>query len=217
MKDVNIQPDLSKEAKQYIFLGVLAAGGLIYVLYQFVFMALLTDLDKTKAEITKVRKTYEATAKMVAQEKSITGQTDYLLSMIELFENKYFPANENTQIWLGEFIYGITDNLGIEKTQVKYTFYPNSNFFSLSSKSYLNDFDIRITIRCSYLDVQKILPAFENNISVANVTNCMLSPEADSPDKVRLAFTYSLPRLSGVGASLRDKLKIAKVKREKIK
>ena len=105
---------LTKEQKQYVFLGGVVAIALIYVLYT-VLSGLLTsgEGDAAAVDLETLESEVEAAERTLRKERPIMQEYEEVLAYLNEVRG-FFPNEDNRYSWVTELIYTQGRNYGIE-------------------------------------------------------------------------------------------------------
>ncbi|MDD4735826.1 MAG: hypothetical protein PHP44_06950 [Kiritimatiellae bacterium] len=169
---------LSKEQKQYIFLGSVVAIALIYVLYTVAGSLLATDekgaekvdLEALEGEVASAERTLRKERPIIQEYEEVQRYLDEV--------SAYFPNEDNRYSWVTELIYTQGRNYGIEVENITELGRQETPGADLAFGRYA----VQVNLRCRYDRLIQFVKFFEDDNPMLRITQ--LSIVSDDKDPV---------------------------------
>jgi Tfp pilus assembly protein PilO len=105
---------MSKEQKQYVFLGAIGGAAALYALFAFVLKPALSTVGESKQELREMESQLRKADIMINNEQKIRTDLSETARELDAYDNQYIPPLSNPLTWATRTIYAYGRKLGVE-------------------------------------------------------------------------------------------------------
>lgn len=168
---------LTKEQKQYVFLGGVVAIALIYVLYT-VLSGLLTseEGDAAGVDLETLESEVEAAERTLRKERPIMQEYEEVLAYLNEVRG-FFPNEDNRYSWVTELIYTQGRNYGIEVESIS----EMARQETPGAEALFSRYAVQVNLRCRYDRLIQFVRFFEDENPMLRITQLSITSDAKDP------------------------------------
>ena len=110
--------ELSKEKKQYIFLGVVVGLTSLFVLFNAAFLPMKEKWANTKAECQMLQNDLDQAHRMIKNERTLRANLAESSEVLQKAAGEFLPSMENRLSWATQKMYANSRIVGVEISSV---------------------------------------------------------------------------------------------------
>jgi hypothetical protein len=189
---------LTKEQKQMLILGALLAFGLLFAVYQFVFVPASKTFKESKTELSDLEGKLQRAAVAVEAEATVREQLEEIASGLQHADEQFIPPRENTLSWATEFVYRNARAVGIEIETVGED--KAGGVLAGQGEKVARIFvpyAVRMVASCGYFDFVRLVESIERSNPYVCVTDVQISIQTSEPEIQRITCTLEWPMWRG--------------------
>lgn len=186
--------NLSKEQKQYIFLGLMLSIGVIFALYRFVLTPFIDKWGDSQDGLASMQLELK-TARMAIQNRSqIEHKLQESASNMIYATEHYLPPMGTTLAWATERIYRRARLAGVEIEAVDElgsTRLPT--VAGAEDTRMFKPYSVRVTTTCGYYQVQELIRQLSENNPLLLITDLQVVGRSATPEEHAVSLTLQWP------------------------
>ena len=186
--------ELTKEQKQYIMLGAIAAVFAAYCVVNFGVTPLWSAWKTARADYEDLAAKLEDADRLMGSRDTIRENLDISQEAMNRALQEYIPELENPLSWATEKIYNLARTIGLDVQSVSET--GTSVALQLQGEKKERTFGtyaVRIVVDCSYEETKQLVESLESSNPYLCVSGIKVDAKPSSPEIHSVNLTVEWP------------------------
>ncbi len=188
---------MTKEQKQYVFLGAIVGVTSIFASVQFVIVPVKNNWLEARSELEGLQADVEKADRMIASERSLRQNLSESDAQISDAIRLSLPDVDNPLAWATQNIYQQARAVGIDIQAISEV--GSSQVLNALVKEKHRTFGsyaVRVSTNCGYADVGRLIATVESGNPYASVTGIAIDARSDRPQSHTIMIDVEWPVLS---------------------